>query len=341
MSELAFARPLPRPVIPVATPAASPAVDVPPFERLTRYRGGTYSPTVARIRFADGTTARTDLIRLNPDVSAYSLDFNGMVTDSPTVYRPRAWDRVTGVHAARFRASAISTVLHESYPVVGLRVLSDRLRAAGYALGAANLREHEAIAATQAAIWRLTNNLELDTVARDEPVEVRVVDEAEGSLIEVAFADDVVLGGFSVGIGSDSPADRFAVRLLKPTARGWVTVAGSVFETDVHGTHARTLGEAATIRATGPAASRVGHRRYRLDVSAAGRVRLDDLRFRIIGSRYANDAPIVQLYRYLLDSVGQDAGRAAAPVGTGAAKPWVLLADDASELGLTPLITVR
>lgn len=33
---------------------------------MTRYRGGTYSHTVDRIVFADGSTARTDLIRLNP-----------------------------------------------------------------------------------------------------------------------------------------------------------------------------------------------------------------------------------------------------------------------------------
>ena len=39
--------------------------------RMTRYRGWTYSHTVDRIVFADGTTARTDLIRLNPNLDAY------------------------------------------------------------------------------------------------------------------------------------------------------------------------------------------------------------------------------------------------------------------------------
>ena len=48
--------------------------------RMTRYRGGTYSHTVDRIVFADGTTARTDLIRLNPNLQAYSLDFAGGLT---------------------------------------------------------------------------------------------------------------------------------------------------------------------------------------------------------------------------------------------------------------------
>ncbi|MGO9692889.1 MAG: TQXA domain-containing protein, partial [Mycobacterium sp.] len=32
--------------------------------RMTRYRGGTYSHTVDTIVFADGSSARTDLIRL-------------------------------------------------------------------------------------------------------------------------------------------------------------------------------------------------------------------------------------------------------------------------------------
>ncbi|PJE20383.1 MAG: TQXA domain-containing protein, partial [Mycobacterium sp.] len=41
---------------------------------MTRYRGGTYSHTVDKIVFTDGSTARTDLIRLNPNLQAYSLD---------------------------------------------------------------------------------------------------------------------------------------------------------------------------------------------------------------------------------------------------------------------------
>ena len=39
----------------------------------------------------------------------------------------------------------------------------------GYPLGPANIAEHEAIAATQAAIWRFTNDLELDDPAAQHP----------------------------------------------------------------------------------------------------------------------------------------------------------------------------
>ncbi len=309
-----------------------------PFARLTRYRGGTYSPTVGRIRFADGTQARTDLIRLNPDVGAYSLDFNGMVTDSPTVYRPHSWDEVTGAYAARFRSAAISALLAQSYPHVGLAELSNRLRAAGYPMNCGNLREHQAIAATQAAIWRLTNNLSLDTAPVDVPIGVTTIASDGGTVVEVEFAEPVVLGGFALALGSDLPADRFAVRLLKPTGHGWATVGGSTFTTNAHGQHQRRLGEAATIsdapRGSGP----VGYRTYRIEVSGAGRVTTENLRFCVSGApRFANEALIVALYEYLLK------GTRATPAADQlqGVQPWVLLADDDAAVGLTPLITLR
>ena len=58
---------------------------------LTRYRGGTYSHTVDRVVFSDGTTARTDLIRLHPNVDAYSLDFTGIAPHIPSRYRLGTW----------------------------------------------------------------------------------------------------------------------------------------------------------------------------------------------------------------------------------------------------------
>ena len=45
---------------------------------LTRAPGGTYSSTVEVIHFTDGSSAHTDLIRLNPNIDAYSLDFAGV-----------------------------------------------------------------------------------------------------------------------------------------------------------------------------------------------------------------------------------------------------------------------
>src|SRR6201996_4705914 len=61
------------------------------LSRMTRYRGGTYSHTVDTIVFIDGSCARTDLIRLNPNLHAYSLDFAGIAPTHPSRYRLGTW----------------------------------------------------------------------------------------------------------------------------------------------------------------------------------------------------------------------------------------------------------
>src|SRR5947209_7145331 len=65
-----------------------PATEV---TRMTRYRGGTYSHTVDRVVFSDGSSARTDLIRLNPNLLAYSLDFTGIAPHLPSRYLLGTW----------------------------------------------------------------------------------------------------------------------------------------------------------------------------------------------------------------------------------------------------------
>ena len=124
-----------------------PTVDLP---RLTRYRGGTYSATVDTVTFVDGSTARTDLIRLNPGVDAYSLDFTGESPTRPSHYRMDTWSAVPNLRAHAFEAE-VDWILRNSFPRLTAAELSRRLRAAGYPLGAANISEHEAIAGTQAA----------------------------------------------------------------------------------------------------------------------------------------------------------------------------------------------
>lgn len=84
-----------------------PAVDI---DRMTRYHGGTYSHTVDRIVFTDGTSARTDLIRLNPGIAAYSLDFHGVAPTRPSAYRIDTWSAVPNLRAgardpAKFRST--------------------------------------------------------------------------------------------------------------------------------------------------------------------------------------------------------------------------------------------
>ena len=119
--------------------------------RMTRYRGGTYSPTVDTVVFRDGTTARTDLIRLNPNIDAYSLDFHGVSPRHLSHYREVGWWAARRPSAIRWQTE-ITRILAAGYPFRSTAELTRRLTAAGYDLGAAEIRPHEAIAATQAAI---------------------------------------------------------------------------------------------------------------------------------------------------------------------------------------------
>ena len=119
--------------------------------RMTRYRGGTYSSTVDTVVFADGTSARTDLIRLNPNIDAYSLDFHGVSPRHLSHYREVGWWAARRPSAIRWQTE-ITRILAAGYPFRSTAELTRRLTAAGYDLGAAEIRPHEAIAATQAAI---------------------------------------------------------------------------------------------------------------------------------------------------------------------------------------------
>ncbi len=97
------------------------------------------------------------------------------------------------------------------------------MRAAGYPMGPANISEHEAIAATQAAIWYLTNGLALDTRPLNEPD--RGEPSRPGSVITFEFDGQPQLGGYSVCTASDT-----AVGLkLQKSANGvdWQDVSGS------------------------------------------------------------------------------------------------------------------
>ena len=139
--------------------------------RMTRYRGGTYSHTVDRIVFTDGTSARTDLIRLNPNLRAYSLDFTGIAPHQPSRYSLGIWSALPHLRDRGCEAE-VDWILRHSYPMRSIAELSKQLRQAGYPLGRANISEHEAIAGAQAAIWYFTNGLALDTRPLNAPVAV-------------------------------------------------------------------------------------------------------------------------------------------------------------------------
>ena len=281
-----------------------PRVDL---SRMTHYRGGTYSHTVDTIVFTDGSTARTDLIRLNPNIDAYSLDFTGIAPVRPSRYAADSWAAVPHLQA-RAHEAEVDWILRNSYPTLATTTLSQRLRAAGYPLGSRNITDHEAIAGTQAAIWYLTNGLELD----DRPLNVPVHAAVESDSTTVTFDGERQLGGYSAQVSTRAGA---VVSLQKSIdGETWDHVGSSTVVVPAGGgSVTKTLGVGATVSASGHGQRGNGHRHYRLVID--GEATVTDLAFQLDGSkRYRNAEFIVHLYRYLL--AGARAAREAAVTPT-------------------------
>jgi TQXA domain-containing protein len=264
---------------------------------MTRYRGGTYSHTVDKVVFTDGSWARTDLIRLNPNVDAYSLDFTGIAPHLPSRYQPGTWSELPHLRASGKEAE-VDWILRNSFPLLPAAELSRRVREAGYPIGPANISEHEAIAATQAAIWYLTNGLALDTRPLNVPIAVH---RAAGPVITFEFDGEPQLGGYSVWTAADTAV---GLRLQK-SANGvvWHDVSGSFLTANPgEGHYQRTLGEGSTLSTSSHGRGGRGYRYYRLiATSETGTPRIDHVNFWLTGSRhYRNPDKVVHLYNYLL-----------------------------------------
>lgn len=300
--------------------------------RLTRYRGGTYSHTVDTVTFVDGTSARTDLIRLNPGVEAYSLDFSGVSPTTPSRYEVDTFSAVPNLQARAYEIE-IDWILRNSVPQLRVAELSRRLRDAGYPLGRANISEHEAIAGTQAAIWNLTNGLQLDNRPRNEPARIR----RSAAGVTAEFDDEPELGGYTFEIASSQPV---TVTLEKSDdGRTWRRVAGSRVTVDGSGSHRKALGIGATASARRHGRAAQGHRFYRLTVD--GPATIGDIGFWLTGTgTYRNADRIVHLYNYLLDGARRARAHSAAPaldaggahVAAGLVGPFRLSATSAASL---------
>jgi TQXA domain-containing protein len=274
----------------VARPAAE-------LTQLTRYQGGTYSHTVDRIVFTDGSWARTDLIRLNPNVPAYSLDFAGIAPNHPSRYQLGSWSDLPHLLASGHEAE-VDWILRHSFPMRSIGELSRRVREAGYPIGPANISEHEAIAATQAAIWHFTNGLALDTRPLNVPIAMH---RAAGPVITFEFDGEPQLGGYSVWTTSGPAVE---LRLQK-SANGvvWQDVSGSLLTTDAgEGHYRRTLGEGSTLSASSHGRGGRGYRYYRLiAASESGTPRIEHVSFWLTSTRHFRNADkVVHLYNYLL-----------------------------------------
>lgn len=276
---------------------------------MTRYRGGTYSHTVDTVAFADGSTARTDLIRLNPGIEAYSLDFTGIAPTRPSHYHVDTWKAVPNLRA-RTSEAEVDWILRNSYPTLRAAELSRRLRAAGYLLGAANIAEHEAISGTQAAIWYLTNGLELDNRALNEPT--LVTQTPDGMVFE--FAGQPELGGYTIDLASTATA---TLKWQKSNdGVRWRDIAASRHLVTVGGSHRKAFGVGSTLSASGHGGRGRGYRFYRVRIEAAdgGAATVSEVRFWLYGSgNYRNAERVVQLYNYLLDGARRARARSVAP----------------------------
>lgn len=279
--------------------------------QLTRYKSGTYSHTVDRVVFTDGSWARTDLIRLNPNVPAYSLDFTGIAPHNPSRYEPGSWSELPHLLASGHEAE-VGWILQNSFPMRPAAELSRRVREAGYPIGPANISEHEAIAATQAAIWQLTNGLALDTRPLNVPVAVH---RAAGPVITFEFDGEPQLGGYTVRTAGDTAIE---LRLQK-SANGvvWHDVSGSLLTTPAAaGSYQRALGEGSTLSASSHGRGGRGYRYYRLiAASESGTPKIEHVSFWLTGTRhYRNADKVVHLYNYLLAGARDAAREAVEPV---------------------------
>ncbi|CAL8977261.1 hypothetical protein PROP_02149 [Propionicimonas sp. T2.31MG-18] len=337
-------------------PLRLPAV---PATALSRVRGGTFSSTVDVIRLADGTVAHTDLIRLNPNIDAYSLDFTGTSPRQLSHYREVSF-RNAPVRAAQLWQEEITRILTHGYPHVSTTELTRRLVEAGYPVGAGAIREHEAIAATQAAIWRLTNGLELDTTALDEPVRAwarigdhpsarpvaptgagvldwhTTVPAGEAVHLELELAEEPELESFGFVVGARTGRQEMQVTLERSLdGRTWQPVSHSSLPLPAsRGRRVqRRLGVGATVSRATAASGRRGYRFYRLVATGPsdrdGLLDLRDVRLDVAGgSRFRNNERVVFLYDLLLSqATGEAPAVRREPVRTAAGEvlgPFVL-----------------
>jgi TQXA domain-containing protein len=305
---------------PVATESRLTVRPATELTKMTRYRGGTYSHTVDKIVFADGSWARTDLIRLNPNVPAYSLDFTGVAPHHPSPYQAGTWSELPHLRASGTEAE-VDWILRNSYPLLPAAELSRRVRAAGYSIGPANISEHEAIAATQAAIWYLINGLALDTRPLNVPIAVH---RAGGPVTTFEFDGEPQLGGYTVWTAAGVAAE---LRLQK-SSNGvvWHDVSGSLLTTDSDaGRYQRTLGEGSTLSTSSHGRGGRGYRYYRLIATAeSGTPKIERVSFWLTGARhYRNADKVVHLYNYLLCGARKAAGAA----HSDAAEPALIAID--------------
>jgi TQXA domain-containing protein len=280
------------------------------------------------------------MVRLHPNIAAYSIDYAGVAPGGPSRYRDGAWASGAGVAEAGVEGEVVWIMRH-SFPTLGTAELSANLRAAGVPIGSADLKEHEAIAGTQAAIWHLTNGMTLDTQPLSVPVAVSAVESAAGTspgavldedgrstwraalvpgqerFLEFEFDGRPQLGEYTVELGPRTTPTAVSWRLQSSSDRHtWRDVSSSEVDVEVGladghegrgciAVRTKALGVGATLSDSVPSGGRTGYRYYRLAVRGCpdrvARIEVRAVRFTVADSPgFRNGARVVHLYQYLL-----------------------------------------
>ncbi len=130
-----------------------PGAAVPSSLRWTTVAPRRHTTPGTPIRWAYGTTHSTALVRLE-ELGAYTITPG----ETSATYREVSW-----LDSAHLGAEwALTQVLAQGYPTVGIDELRRRLRRAGYRVAADEITVADAIAGTQAAVWRITTGHGLD-----------------------------------------------------------------------------------------------------------------------------------------------------------------------------------
>lgn len=313
------------------------------------YERGEQSHTLQDIVFTDGTSTVTDLIGLTgqgaDSANVYSADFAG--TGSPrSAFGPRVpnlagyeetdWSEGTAT-ADNASAAEVTWILKNSYPAFTVSRLTSDLNAAGHWSGTGNIKNWEAIAATQAAIWHFTDGKDLDVTRYADPYQAvdgfgrdaLGVSRHEGwaapdtgpSVIDFTFPEKLELRSYELTRSSSSP---------ESTPLGWRLQASSdgenyhsVSTTSVSSGDSRYFpdGGDTTRLNLGGGATYGGYRYYRLlldepaDPDTA--IQIQGITFNgfgVFGSQptlvyraHANPTAIVEAYNYLVKGAQQAA----------------------------------
>ena len=303
------------------------------------------SATLERVAFTDGTSTETDLIGLNGGTSqgadVYSADFVCTVTKAgqrgPDVpanarFAEGDWSASRSVEVQ----GNVARILQQSYPELTVSQFTAALKSAGVlAVSAGNIKNWEAIAAAQAAIWHFTDGKELDVTRYADPSAVagaaaegtsaeQVLDgdpatfwraEAAGeAILDFAFPADFEPRSYSVTSADGRPVEQ------TPTSwRLQRSLDGGATYSDVSTsgvTHVFSEGGETRVSGNIPPGASYGaySTQYRIVFSgaqdAAQPVEVGDIRFEGFGvfgaqpsyvyKQYANSTNVVLAYQYLV-----------------------------------------